>query len=1827
MSIADLNGDTQPDIVFNNDDVFAYSFDWSQHQIYPLWQTNTADGSAVTGLTTFDFDSNGSSEVVYRSTNALYILDGVTGAIYDNSTSICPAGTFVDNPIIADINGDGETEICVGCQPYSSPIQNTDNQGYLRLFGAAPGQTWMPSRSVWNQHGYFNVNINDDLTVPRELQDHSVEYGDTLCDGTPGTFRPLNSFLSQSTLLDGSGCPQTDKPDLAFVAGSLTQADFANCITDSLALQFGVTNLGNDALDDTVSVSFYAGNPEDPASQWLGTDTFLLTLSKGEQVTVQTCLDTLPNNTLYVVLNDDGTAAPTPIDYPTSAVVSESNYGNNTDSLVLSESFAISASVSSFNYVCDSTLMNSSGGVQAFVPLGNEEVTAGLTFYWFEGAIASGTADFTGDAVSGLAEGNYTVFAQGNTSGCSSDTVTITVEKRTTDSTLTVRIDEVAPNTSCGNPNGELRAIVKPADVTDSVGDDSGGYSFRWELGTSIGSNSPISTSSIAAGIDGGFPYSVRVTDNLTGCQVEQTLTSTSNAMVYPVVQLDSVSSNTLCVEGNGYARVSVGGDTTGYSFKWFDNEYKPAHDAVGAIRTNLLGGNYFVEVTDINTTCRDTLQVTIEDDLVVPEVNLLSVIDQTSCDTSLPNGQIAITSHAGMPFAYQNPAPLDFFSTVGSASAISATRFQLTPSSAVQSGAIWTNQQVSLAEDFTIDLVLNFGDRDASGADGIAFVLHRDPNGLLALGQDAQTMGAAPLAPGIAIEFDTFNNGFGFGDIPDDHVSVHTTETPSTYGAPLDGPYPMDPAGSNFEDGQDHDVQIAWDADASLITVSIDGEERIHFTYDVRNNIFGGDPWAYLGVTSATGGARNLHQVEIQSIAATTGTRHPQVALEWFDGANTVNPLPTSQLMGDSVAFDLDNGVYRVRATDLVSGCTSEKDIAVEDGRIIPTLNVNRVNMVSNKACDASLANGALEVSSNAVSPTIFQDNTITYSYSWWVGVNAVAAPDFTGQTLAGIPGGNYTLVATDDQTFCSTAEQTFTVLDNIVTDSVTVDLEFCEAYVFGGDTLSTSGTYMKAFPNVLGCDSVVTLNLTLYERGDTSVLDCGPASWVLDLPLDACSGTLAANSVGPNATTVGPRWVEGYTGQGLYFDGRNDYVNVGSDAGLVFTDAFSVAMWVKSTEDGPMVLMTRNRAGSSFSWNIRLEGGVLQAILGGLPTPGPYMGTTDVTDGTWHHVAVTYTTGQVNLYVDGALDASHTVPVGTLGANPSSEVWIGMRADKPNERQYQGHLDNVQAYNELISAEQISEMAAMAEAPEACPTPTSSLVGYWQLDDCNSPIVTNSAGNGFEGIKYGDADQGRGYVNQAAVFDGEGDHIALHDSGYALGTDEGISYSLWVYPTQANGQREVILRRLEDAASIGIFLNQLRPEVYLGGLAGVQYLAADSTLPLNTWSHLGVTYGDGRLRVYRNGEVILSRDNLIGTIHFTPQGQHSLGGNPNGTRSYHGAIDEVRIFNEALGASAMAAELTRVSSSPADCPDLAEGAWLFDDCASSTAVDSLGQHAGILVGATRSAGYLGAGMLFDGVNDYINLGNGAGMELAQAFTISMWMNTTQTTRGTLLIKNPQGGNFSYAVQLDNGNPVLALGNGVSNPGPFRAPVNVADGTWHHLAWTFEQGTVTTYVDGIAEATTHGVMGTVLPNAGSEVWLGWRGDLKPGRAYQGLLDEVRLWTNALSPGKIADLANATPNGTDCTGARAAQTDSSFPTREWFRVYPNPNRGTFTVQVRERSEYTLSVTNMLGQTVYSQSLPADQYEHSVRLAEISPGVYWVAVTSEHGQKLQRLVVE
>lgn len=75
---------------------------------------------------------------------------------------------------------------------------------------------------------------------------------------------------------------------------------------------------------------------------------------------------------------------------------------------------------------------------------------------------------------------------------------------------------------------------------------------------------------------------------------------------------------------------------------------------------------------------------------------------------------------------------------------------------------------------------------------------------------------------------------------------------------------------------------------------------------------------------------------------------------------------------------------------------------------------------------------------------------------------------------------------------------------------------------------------------------------------------------------------------------------------------------------------------------------------------------------------------------------------------------------------------------------------------------------------------------------------------------------------------------------------------------------------------------------------------------------------------------------------------------------------------------------------------------------------------------------------------------------------------------------------------------------------------------TWVHLAITRSSGTVTGYVNGVAEATTH----TITESVPSAVMSVGSSRASPGGDYfDGLIAGVAVWNSALTPAQLAQLA------------------------------------------------------------------------------------------------------
>jgi len=184
------------------------------------------------------------------------------------------------------------------------------------------------------------------------------------------------------------------------------------------------------------------------------------------------------------------------------------------------------------------------------------------------------------------------------------------------------------------------------------------------------------------------------------------------------------------------------------------------------------------------------------------------------------------------------------------------------------QNGSMWYIDQLDLSNSFDLIFEMNFGVKDADGADGMTFTLQRQ--GINA-GEAGGGMGAKNISPALIVEYDIYQNTvnpWGPDDYKDpiyDHITIGRDSFASDHSLPayqLSAPTSALPNEGNIEDGKWHSSRIKWDAENKIFSVYFDCILRTSYTGDIVSTVFNGNPLVYYGLTAATGGLFNEQSI-----------------------------------------------------------------------------------------------------------------------------------------------------------------------------------------------------------------------------------------------------------------------------------------------------------------------------------------------------------------------------------------------------------------------------------------------------------------------------------------------------------------------------------------------------------------------------------------------------------------------------------------------------------------------------------------------------------------------------------------------------------------------------------------------------------------------------------------------------------------------------------------------------------------------------------------------------------------------------------------------------
>ena len=289
-TIGNISGGELPEIVVTGENkIRVLSLESGNLDL--LWEQNTSDPSGQTRSTLFDFDFDGIKEVIMRDNSYLNIYKGDTGAVIFQT--FCSSGTGWEVPTFVDIDLDDEAELLCSC----------GNE--LRAYESATS-SWANTRPVWNQHAFFNVNINDDLTVPveQQQQQHILSPPD------------MNNFVVPYT--DGYAL----LPDFDIVEGTF------NCDNGQLELWLEWCNIGSTNANGPIPISLYDGNTGTPVFTFQAEGNLLV--GDCDTITISVPGNLFSSDDVLIVIGDDGgSSAPyAETDFPLSSII-ECTYHNN----------------------------------------------------------------------------------------------------------------------------------------------------------------------------------------------------------------------------------------------------------------------------------------------------------------------------------------------------------------------------------------------------------------------------------------------------------------------------------------------------------------------------------------------------------------------------------------------------------------------------------------------------------------------------------------------------------------------------------------------------------------------------------------------------------------------------------------------------------------------------------------------------------------------------------------------------------------------------------------------------------------------------------------------------------------------------------------------------------------------------------------------------------------------------------------------------------------------------------------------------------------------------------------------------------------------------------------------------------------------------------------------------------------------------------------------------------------------------------------------------------------------------------------------------------
>jgi len=156
-----------------------------------------------------------------------------------------------------------------------------------------------------------------------------------------------------------------------------------------------------------------------------------------------------------------------------------------------------------------------------------------------------------------------------------------------------------------------------------------------------------------------------------------------------------------------------------------------------------------------------------------------------------------------------------------------------------------------------------------------------------------------------------------------------------------------------------------------------------------------------------------------------------------------------------------------------------------------------------------------------------------------------------------------------------------------------------------------------------------------------------------------------------------------------------------------------------------------------------------------------------------------------------------------------------------------------------------------------------------------------------------------------------------------------------------------------------------------------------------------------------------------------------------------------------------------------------------------------------------------------FDGVDDYVNCGNGASLQFSNTLSVSCWVKTSTSSKGILAIRV---GNTptQEAFSLTSSGEIR-----MNNFTRLTANTSILDNNYHHIVVTYNTLLATNnlkiYIDGILDNSVN--RNVVIQGSGTNYLI--IGEYRASNFFNGNIDEVSVFNSELSSSDVTSIYNS----------------------------------------------------------------------------------------------------